>query len=149
MKTSIGGQAVIEGVMMRGPKEYAVAVRKPDGEIVIEKSPVNSVISKSKILKLPIIRGVISFFESLVVGMKCLMFSADFFDVEEAEPSKFDKWVEEKFGDKSKDFVIYLSVILAIAMSVGLFMLLPAFFAGLLFENEGNQRFLFNFTEDL
>jgi len=71
MKTSIGGQAVIEGVMMRGPKEYAVAVRKPDGEIVVEKSPVNSVISKSKILKLPIIRGVISFFESLVVGMKC------------------------------------------------------------------------------
>ena len=61
MKTSIGGQAVIEGVMMRGPKEYAVAVRKPDGEIVVEKSPVNSVISKSKILKLPIIRGVISF----------------------------------------------------------------------------------------
>ena len=81
IKTSIGGQAVIEGVMMRGPKEYAVAVRKPDGEIELKKSDVNSIIAKSKILKLPIIRGVISFFESLVVGMKCLMFSADLFDV--------------------------------------------------------------------
>ena len=146
MKTSIGGQAVIEGVMMRGPKEYAVAVRKPDGEIAIEKSDVNSVIAKSKILKLPIIRGVISFFESLVVGMKCLMFSADFFDVEE-EPSKFDKWVDEKFGDKAKTFTIYFSVVIAILMSVGLFMLLPAFIAGLIFENEGNQRVWFNVVE--
>ena len=146
MKTSIGGQAVIEGVMMRGPKEYAVAVRKPDGEIAIEKSDVNSVIAKSKILKLPIIRGVISFFESLVVGMKCLMFSADFFDVEE-EPSKFDKWVDEKFGDKAKTFTIYFSVVIAILMSVGLFMLLPAFIAGLIFENEGTQRVWFNVVE--
>ena len=146
MKTSIGGQAVIEGVMMRGPKEYAVAVRKPDGEIAIEKSDVNSVIAKSKILKLPIIRGVISFFESLVVGMKCLMFSADFFDVEE-EPSKFDKWIDEKFGDKAKTFTIYFSVVIAILMSVGLFMLLPAFIAGLIFENEGNQRVWFNVVE--
>lgn len=147
IKTSIGGQAVIEGVMMRGPKEYAVAVRKPDGEIVVEKNEVNSVIAKTKILKLPIIRGVISFFESLIVGMKCLMFSADFFDVEEEEPSKFDKWVDKKFGEKAKTFTIYLSVIIAIAMSVGLFMLLPAFLAGLVFENAGEQRVWFNVAE--
>ena len=147
IKTSIGGQAVIEGVMMRGPKEYAVAVRKPDGEIIVEKSEINSVIAKSKILKLPIIRGVISFFESLVVGMKCLMFSADFFDIEEEEPTKFDKWIDKKFGDKAKTFAIYLSVVIALVMCIGLFMLLPAFLAGLVFANEGEQRVWFNVVE--
>ncbi|MBR0277464.1 MAG: DUF1385 domain-containing protein, partial [Clostridia bacterium] len=65
-KTSIGGQAIIEGVMMKGPKEIAMAVRKPDNEIIVEKRPVSSVIQKSKILKLPIIRGCIAFFESLI-----------------------------------------------------------------------------------
>lgn len=146
IKTSIGGQAVIEGVMMRGPKEYAVAVRKPDGEIELKKSDVNSIIAKSKILKLPIIRGVISFFESLVVGMKCLMFSADLFDVE-VEESKFDKWLDEKLGDKAKDVAVYISVIIAILMSIGLFMLLPAFLAGLAFKNEGETRLWFNLLE--
>ena len=75
--TSIGGQAVMEGVMMRGPKKIATAVRKASGEIIIDEKPVNSVIAKSKILKLPIIRGIISFFESMITGVKCLMFSAD------------------------------------------------------------------------
>ncbi|MBQ7668059.1 MAG: DUF1385 domain-containing protein [Clostridia bacterium] len=132
--------------MMRGPKEYAVAVRKPDGEIELKKSDVNSIIAKSKILKLPIIRGVISFFESLVVGMKCLMFSADLFDVE-VEESKFDKWLDEKLGDKAKDVAVYISVIIAILMSIGLFMLLPAFLAGLAFKNEGETRLWFNLLE--
>lgn len=74
--TSIGGQAVIEGVMMRGPKETAIAVRKPDGEIIVEKKPINSFVQKFKINKIPIVRGVFSFFESLIVGTKALMFSA-------------------------------------------------------------------------
>ncbi len=132
-KTSIGGQAVIEGVMMRGPKEIAIAVRKPDNEIVIEKRPIASVLQKNKILKLPIIRGCISFFESMVVGVKALMFSAQFFDVEgEETESKFDKWLEEKLGDKIKDVVIYFSVILSMFLSVGLFFLLPNFIAELI-----------------
>lgn len=132
-KTSIGGQAVIEGVMMRGPKEIAIAVRKPDNEIVIEKRPIASVLQKSKILKLPIIRGCISFFESMVVGVKALMFSAQFFDVEgEETESKFDKWLEEKLGDKIKDVVIYFSVIFSMFLSVGLFFLLPNFIAELI-----------------
>lgn len=146
-KTSIGGQAVIEGVMMRGPKEYAVAVRKPDGEIVVEKSPISSVILKHKWLKnFYIVRGIVSFFESLVVGMKTLMFSAEFFDVDE-EPSKFDKWIENKFGDKAKSFVIYLSVCISLLLCVGLFILLPAFIAGLFFENQGDTRVWFNVIE--
>jgi len=76
--TSIGGQAVIEGVMMRGPKESAIAVRKPDGEIIVEKKPINSFVHKYKINKIPFLRGVFSFIESLIDGTKALMFSAEF-----------------------------------------------------------------------
>jgi len=148
-KTSIGGQAVIEGVMMRGPKEYAVAVRKPDGEITVEKYPISSVIQKHKWLKnFYVIRGIVSFFESLIVGMKSLMFSAEFFDVEE-EPSKFDKWLDDKFGEKSKTFVIYLSVIISLLLCVGLFILLPAVIAGIFFKNEGDTRVWFNVIEGI
>lgn len=126
--TSIGGQAVIEGVMMRGPKEIATAVRKSDGSIVIDKSPVSSVVLKYKLNKIPIIRGVVSFVESLVTGMKCLMFSADQMDIEDEEdykPSKFEKWLDDKFGDRVKDIAIYFSVAVALVFSVCLFMLLP------------------------
>lgn len=126
--TSIGGQAVIEGVMMRGPKEIATAVRKSDGSIVIDKSPVSSVVLKYKLNKIPIVRGVVSFVESLVTGMKCLMFSADQMDIEDEEdykPSKFEKWLDDKFGDRVKDIAIYFSVAVALVFSVCLFMLLP------------------------
>ena len=126
--TSIGGQAVIEGVMMRGPKEIATAVRKSDGSIVIDKSPVSSAVLKYKLNKIPIIRGVVSFVESLVTGMKCLMFSADQMDIEDEEdykPSKFEKWLDDKFGDRVKDIAIYFSVEVALVFSVCLFMLLP------------------------
>ena len=87
-KTSIGGQAVLEGVMMRGPKETAIAVRKPDGEIIVEKKPINSFVQKFKINKIPIVRGVFSFFESLIVGTKALMFSAEVYDVEDEDDKK-------------------------------------------------------------
>ena len=126
--TSIGGQAVIEGVMMRGPKEIATAVRKSDGSIMIDKRPVNSVITKYKLNKIPIVRGVVSFFESMVTGMKCLMFSADQMDIDDDEsykPSKFEQWLDDKFGDKVKDIAIYFSVVVALLFSIGLFMLLP------------------------
>ena len=124
-KTSIGGSAVMEGVMMRGPEAVAVAVRKPDGEIVMDYKKTKAVKKRNFILKLPIIRGCIGFFESMVLSTKALMFSAEFIDVEEEEPSKFDKWLEEKLGDKMKDVVIYFSVFLSLVMSVGLFILFP------------------------
>ncbi len=130
--TSIGGQAVIEGVMMRGPKESAVAVRKPDGEIIIDKKPVASILQKYKFLKLPIIRGVVSFVESLVMGTKALMFSAEFFDIEEEEDKKKkeamteeERKAAEAKESKVKDAAIYGSVALALVLGVGLFMLLP------------------------
>ncbi len=135
--TSIGGQAVIEGVMMRGPEEIAVAVRTPEGEIVIDKKPISSILKKYKFLKMPIIRGVISFFESLVIGTKALMFSAEFYDIEEEDDKKkketmteAEKAAAEKKESKIKDAAIYGSVIVALAFSVLLFMMLPAVLVG-------------------
>lgn len=127
-KTSIGGQAVMEGVMMRGPYKTVVAVRKSDGEIE-KKIDDNGVKTRHAFFKLPVVRGCVNFVDSLVIGMKALMYSASFVDLEEEEEesSKFDKWLEEKLGDKLKDVVIYFAVFVSIIFSVGLFMLLPAF----------------------
>lgn len=125
-KTSIGGQAVMEGVMMRGPYKTAVAVRKTDGEIEC-KVDENGTKSHGKFAKLPIIRGCFNFVDSLVIGMKALMWSAEFVDIEadEGEESKFDKWLEKKFGEKLKDYIITFSVVIAIIFSIGIFMVLP------------------------
>lgn len=130
--TSIGGQAVMEGVMMRGPYKTAVAVRKPDGEITV-KVDENGTKTRPKICKVPVIRGCVSFVDSLVIGMKALMYSAEFVDLEEDEEedeSKFDKWLEDKLGDKIKDIVIYFAVFISIIFSIGLFILLPSAISG-------------------
>lgn len=125
-KTSIGGQAIIEGVMMRGPHKTAMAVRKSDGEIIIETND-NGTKKPKKIWTLPIIRGCVNFVESLIIGMKALMFSADQIDIEDEEEteSKFDKWLEDKFGDKIKDIVIYFSIALSLVLSIAMFIMLP------------------------
>lgn len=138
--TSIGGQAVMEGVMMRGPYKTAVAVRKPDGEIEC-KIDENGVKTRNKFFRLPVIRGCVNFVDSLVIGMKALMWSAEFVDIEgdeDEEESKFDRWLEDKLGDKIKDVVIYFSVAIAIVFSVVLFMLLPTFLTSLI-EGLGNH----------
>ncbi|MDO4743976.1 MAG: DUF1385 domain-containing protein [Clostridia bacterium] len=136
-RTSIGGQAVIEGVMMKGPDKIATAVRKPDGEIIIDEKSCGKV-RKNKLLKLPIIRGCINFFDSMILGVQSLMYSAKFFDVEEDgtpkdEQGKFEKWLEKKLGsEKALNAVIYFSVCLSLVMSVGLFILLPTVIVGFL-----------------
>ncbi|MDK2933132.1 MAG: hypothetical protein PWP27_942 [Clostridiales bacterium] len=129
---SIGGQAVIEGVMMRGPKEIATAVRTPEGEITVDKKPIQSLSMKCKFLKAPILRGVIAFFESMAIGIKSLMFSAEFYDIEDEEqaPSKFDKFLEKIFGNKLQDALIYFSVAIALIFGIGLFILLPTVVVG-------------------
>ncbi len=131
--TSIGGQAVMEGVMMRGPHKTAVAVRKPDGEIVQKIDEIGTK-KKSFFAKLPIIRGCVNFFESMIIGIKALMYSAEFVDLEDDEPtqSKFETWLEDKLGDKIKDVVIYFSLIISVFMSVGLFILLPTLITDLI-----------------
>ncbi len=124
-KLNVGGQAIIEGVMMRNDEIYAVAIRKPDKEIIVEKQRKVSLMKKYKILSLPLIRGVVAFGESMVIGMKILTYSAEFFEVEGEEESKLDKWIEEKFGDKADDLIIGISVVLAMIMAMALFVLVP------------------------
>ena len=128
----IGGQAVIEGVMMRGKKLYALAVRTPKKEIV-EKTPIKPAAEKCKILGWPIIRGVVAFVDSLVMGMKVTTKSATLAgldDIEYDQESKFEKWLENKFGDKLADYLIYFSVAVSIILCIGIFMVLPTFLGG-------------------
>ncbi len=141
-KTSIGGSAVMEGVMMRGPEKMAVAVRKPDGEIVMDLKDVKPPKKRMWLWRLPIIRGCINFFESMVTSTKAIMFSAEFMDIEEEEPSKFDKWLERVFGEKLKGAIIYFAVILSVVMSVGLFILLPTGLVSLIEMLTQNQVIL-------
>ncbi len=128
-RTSIGGQALIEGIMMRGPETIATAVRKPDGEIELKTEPIRHIF-KSKFFRLPLIRGVFNFFESLILGTKELMYSAEFYDLEEEESEP--GWLERKLGDKLQSVVITFSVILGIGLSVLLFMFLPRVLVDLL-----------------
>ena len=123
-KITIGGQAVIEGVMMRNGGKYAVAVRKPDKEIEVSGNNFTPAAEKNVIAKLPIVRGVVSFIESLVIGTKTLTYSASFFDEEEEDQKK-----EKKSGT---DWALYGTVALSVVLAVGLFMLLPAWIAGML-----------------
>lgn len=128
----IGGQAVIEGVMMRGVKSCAMAVRKPDDTVEVIKIDIKQ--EASKILTLPVIRGVVSFVDSLVTGMKTLMKSAEIagVDLEDEKPSRLEVYLTNKFGEKKiMNVMIYISVAIAIALSVGLFMVLPVLVGGL------------------
>ena len=131
--TSIGGSAVMEGVMMRGPKEIATAVRKSGGEIELDKRAVSSLVTKYHVNKIPVIRGVFSFFDSMICSIRALMWSAEFVDLEdETSESKLDKWLTDKFGDKVKDIVIYFSLFVAMIFSIGLFFILPNIITGFL-----------------
>ena len=127
-KTMCGGQALIEGIMMRGPKKQAVVVRKPDGELEIQEKDLKFIKDRYPILGWPLIRGVVNFCDSMYNGVKALMFSAEFFpeDEEPEEPSKFDQWLEKRLGsDKAAAVITTIAVVLGIGMSIGLFFLLP------------------------
>ncbi|MCL2366255.1 MAG: DUF1385 domain-containing protein [Oscillospiraceae bacterium] len=132
-RTSIGGQALIEGVMMRGPTKEAIVVRTKDGLVSKVEEP-KLLKDRYPIVGWPFVRGVVNFINSMIIGTRALMFSADHMPEEEQEePSKFDLWVEKKFGtERAEKMIIVFSAFLGIAFSVGLFMLLPTFLAGLL-----------------
>ena len=130
-KTMIGGQALIEGIMMRGPEKDAIVVRTKEG-LEVDVKP-RKVYPKGSFYTWPLIRGVITFFDSQVTGVKALMHSADLSPEEEEAPSKFDIWLEQKLGnEKFQKFVIYSAVFLGLAMSIGLFFLLPMLIGGVL-----------------
>lgn len=122
-RRDIGGQAVIEGVMMRGSKGMATAVRKEDGTIAVEVKKTKPITQKHKILKIPFIRGIFVLIDSLVQGIKSLNYSASFFD--EEEPSSFEKWLESKFGDKSNNLIITFTMFISFILSVFLFIAIP------------------------
>ena len=130
--TSIGGQAIMEGIMMRGPEKTAIAVRLSDGRIHMKTQPTPA---PSKWGKIPLIRGVVNFVASLVQGTKVLMYSADVLEQdypEEYEKDKFDLWMENKLGkEKAWNVLMAISVVVALILSVGLFMILPTVVTGL------------------
>ena len=132
-RTSIGGQALIEGVMMRGPKKQAIVVRTKDG-FVTKEEDLKLLKEKYPVVGFVFIRGVVNFVSSLAVGLRAMTFSAECMPEEEQEePSKFDKWIEKKFGSEKADkVVITIATILGVALSIGLFILLPTFLAGFL-----------------
>lgn len=127
-RVSIGGQAVIEGVMMKNKDKYAVAVRKPDKEIEVKVNSYVPAGDKYKILNLPIIRGVFNFVESMIIGVKTLTYSAEFYDEGEEGETAYDKKSSDKESSgKSDNLMMMGTVALSIVLAVGLFMLLPAF----------------------
>ncbi|MGI6174288.1 MAG: DUF1385 domain-containing protein [Christensenellales bacterium] len=140
---SVGGQAVMEGVMMQSPKKVAVAVRQSSGKIVYTVRDNKRLSEKYPILGYPLIRGCVSFVMSLVTGMKTLTESADMAGLDAEEPSKFEKKVAEILRVKPEDVVMGLAVFLAIAMSIGLFFALPTGIEALL-KKFVSSKFLLN-----
>ena len=141
MKSSgIGGQAVMEGIMMRNGSEYSVAVRKENGEIEVKKETFKGVGSKCKLFRLPFIRGIFSFVDSLVLGMKSLNYSASLFmeDGEEEEPGRFEKWLQKKFGDKAEKVIMDLTMVISIILAMGIFMVFPTWVSTLMKPLLGN-----------
>lgn len=131
-KTSVGGQALIEGIMMRGPKGAAMSVRLPNGTIETEYKDVKPWREKNKFFSLPLVRGIVGFVESLVTGYGYLMESAEkstqgLGNPPEEELSKFDKWIEKHFGEKMMNIVGVISAVLGFALAFFLFMWLPSF----------------------
>ena len=143
-KTSIGGQALIEGIMMKGPSKIATAVRKPDGEIQIKETNINPLF-KHKFFKLPIIRGSFVLIDALVGGVKELMYSAEFYG-EDYEEDALDKFIKKVFKDKADTAIIYASVIIALVFSVGIFILGPTLLTNLL-KNIITNSLLLNLVE--
>lgn len=131
--SGIGGQAVMEGIMMRNKDNYAVAVRKSDKSIEINVEEYKGMTNGKKILSLPFIRGVFNFIDSMILGIKTLTYSAQFFEEDEdEEPGKFEKWLMNKFGDKLEKVIMGFTVALSVVLAVGLFMILPLFLADLM-----------------
>ncbi len=132
-RTSIGGQALIEGILMRGPKKQAIVCRTRDG-IVEKVEDLKLVRDRYPILGLPFLRGIVTLFDSLFKGMRALTYSASLVPLEEqGEPDKLDQWIEAHFeGEKAQKLIIASAVVLGVALSLFLFIFLPAFLVGLI-----------------
>ena len=131
-RTTIGGQALIEGILMRGPEKQAIVVRGPEG-LVVKEEPLRLIRDRCPLLGLPLIRGSVTFLDSMFKGVKALMFSADYFPEEDlGEPSRFEQWLDRKLGnERMEKIVIALSVVMAVGFSLLLFMFIPTLLSGL------------------
>ena len=148
--TKMGGQAVMEGIMMKGEKKTALAVRLPDGSIRVDTEPTKTY---GKWMKIPLVRGVIAFVDSLVNGTRTLMRSAEILeesdDEEEYEPGRFEQWIESKFGSKAVwNFMLYSSLVVALAFTIGIFIILPTGVVNLL-KHVTDSVFWLNFVEGI
>ncbi len=125
--SGIGGQAVIEGIMMKNHDDYAVAVRRPDGGIEVVKGTYVSITEKVKLLSLPFIRGIFQFADSLILGMRSLTLSAGFFedDETEEEPGRFEQWLDKVFGEKLEKYLMPAVMAFSVIAAVLIFMVLP------------------------
>ena len=148
-KCSIGGQAVMEGVMMRAPEGIAMAVRRPDGEIVTEYKEFKSKAQKGTFLGLPVVRGVVAFVESLSIGMNTTTRSAALLGESiDEEPTKFELWLSKVFGKSVEKVIIGIAVVIAVALAVGLFFVLPTLVGGWIFPDASTvSPFLKSLTE--
>ncbi len=130
--SGIGGQAVLEGVMMKNKDDYAVAVRKPDGEIEVEVEIFRGLLHDSSLTKIPFIRGVFNFVDSLRLGVKTLNYSASFYEDEEAGETKLDKALNKISGGRAENILMGITTVISILLAVGIFILLPYYLSSLL-----------------
>lgn len=145
-KCDVGGQAIIEGVMMRGSKGLATAIRTPSGKIEVNVKKTKPITKKYKFLNIPIIRGAVVLIDSLMVGIKTLNYSASFFE-EDEEESKFDIWLKEKLGDKgANDLLVTFTMMISLLVAAGLFLGIPTAIASL-FKNTGISSVALNLIE--
>lgn len=143
---SIGGQALIEGIMMKSPSRVAMAVRRPDGKIQVTEGEYTPLTKKKKWYAWPIVRGCVSFYESMKSGMESMTYATTALGEIEEEPSKFEKWMSEKLGKSVESIVFGTAITLGIALAIGLFVLLPSFL-GKLIAGEGTTPFALNLIE--
>ena len=136
--SGIGGQAVLEGIMMKNKDNYAVAVRKPNHEIEVEVDTYHSFVHGSKVKELPFIRGVFNFIDSMVLGIKCLNFSATFYEEEEKE-TKTDKVFSTIFKDNAEKIVMAITTVISFALAIGIFFILPMFLSSLFHKFVRNE----------
>ena len=144
-RTSIGGQALIEGVMMRGPEKISIAVRKPDGEIEVKVDELETLGMKYKFFTLPFIRGVVGLIEAMLIGTKALMYSAEFFEEEEVAEPKISLF-EKIFKDKAADAEMVFALILSMVLALGIFMIIPSFLTNV-FKNIVKNPIALNLIE--
>ncbi len=140
--SGIGGQAVLEGIMMKNKEQYAVAVRKPDGQIEVEVEHYYGIIHGSKLLQIPFVRGVFQFIDSLILGMRSLNFSASFYEDEEAKETAADRAFNKIFKDKAEKVFNGLVMLFSLALAIGIFMVLPYFITSLFEEYIRSASFM-------